>query len=165
MLGSKLKTRQVKSFSALSLQENADDCGGASFISPSTSVSFMCLLFAAVVSWWRITSLFYASSYKGEDDKNWNPWVDFFFNYWTDSAHFAHKGDRHNLSLKTLDVMSSCCLTSENYIWTKSCKKENLLYCCCHGYFFHLLFSYAPHCISERKGTEGWRLAVMGVNE
>lgn len=79
MLGSKLKTRQVKSFSALSLQENADDCGGASFISPSTSVSFMCLLFAAVVSWWRITSLFYASSYKGEDDKNWNPWVDFFF--------------------------------------------------------------------------------------
>lgn len=126
MLGSKLKTRQVKSFSALSLQENADDCGGASFISPSTSVSFMCLLFAAVVSWWRITSLFYASSYKGEDDKNWNPWVDFFLNYWTDSAHFAHKGDRHNLSLKTLDVMSSCCLTSENYIWTKSCKKREL---------------------------------------
>lgn len=50
MLGSKLKTRQMKLFSALSLQENADDCGGASFISLSTSVFFMCLLFAAVVS-------------------------------------------------------------------------------------------------------------------
>lgn len=165
MLGSKLKTRQLKSFSALSLQENADDCGGASFISPSTSVSFMCLLFAAVVSWWQKLRSFMLHHIKEKTTKTEIlEWI-FFLNYWTDSAHFAHKGDRRNLSLKTLDVMSSCCLTSENYIWTKSCKKENLLYCCCHGYFFHLLFSYAPHCISERKGTEGWRLAVMGVNE
>lgn len=146
MLGSKLKTRQVKSFSALSLQENADDCGGASFISPSTSVSFMCLLFAAVVSWWRITSLFYASSYKGEDDKNWNPWVDFFLNYWTDSAHFAHKGDRHNLSLKTLDVMSSCCLTSENYICCTVVAMDTFFIC----YFLML------HIVSlNEKGLKG----------
>lgn len=146
MLGSKLKTRQVKSFSALSLQENADDCGGASFISLSTSVSFMCLLFAAVVSWWRITSLFYASSYKGEDDKNWNPWVDFFLNYWTDSAHFAHKGDRHNLSLKTLDVMSSCCLTSENYICCTVVAMDTFFIC----YFLML------HIVSlNEKGLKG----------
>uniref|UniRef100_A0A3B4GVJ8 Voltage-dependent calcium channel subunit alpha-2/delta-4-like n=1 Tax=Pundamilia nyererei TaxID=303518 RepID=A0A3B4GVJ8_9CICH len=42
--------RRPESCHSYHAQENADDCGGASFISPSTSVSFMCLLFAAVVS-------------------------------------------------------------------------------------------------------------------
>ncbi|CAI5636014.1 unnamed protein product [Oreochromis niloticus] len=42
--------RRPESCHSYHAQENADDCGGASFISPSTSVFFMCLLFAALVS-------------------------------------------------------------------------------------------------------------------
>uniref|UniRef100_A0A3Q4GF22 Calcium voltage-gated channel auxiliary subunit alpha2delta 4 n=1 Tax=Neolamprologus brichardi TaxID=32507 RepID=A0A3Q4GF22_NEOBR len=42
--------RRPESCHSYHAQENAADCGGASFISPSTSVFFMCLLFAAVVS-------------------------------------------------------------------------------------------------------------------
>uniref|UniRef100_A0A3Q0SL69 Calcium channel, voltage-dependent, alpha 2/delta subunit 4a n=1 Tax=Amphilophus citrinellus TaxID=61819 RepID=A0A3Q0SL69_AMPCI len=42
--------RRPESCHAYHPQENADDCGGASFISLSTSLFFMCLSFAAFVS-------------------------------------------------------------------------------------------------------------------
>lgn len=50
MLKSWLKGK-LNSFSVLSLQENANDCGGASVISLSASLFLTCLSFSVLASW------------------------------------------------------------------------------------------------------------------
>lgn len=67
------------------LQENANDCGGASVISLSASLFLACLSFSPLVSWWWTTLLLQPFSHNDGKDYGsadvfgyWTPEVDLF---------------------------------------------------------------------------------------
>lgn len=73
------------------LQENANDCGGASVISLSASLFLACLSFFPLVSWWWTTLLLQPFSHNDGKD---NGSAD-VFGYWTPEVDLFLKMNRH----------------------------------------------------------------------
>lgn len=122
----------------LPLQENANDCGGASVISLSVSLFLTCLSFSKFISWWKTQSYFACSHVEEETQETYVlnrghlkwifyfPWIYLILHIWTHDDYKPVSNDRLLLELFQHWLVNSWKLLQLN---SKS------MSCCCHGYF------------------------------